>query len=79
MPLDTFKTEVDRHIRELAGSRPLPGVDRIRVPGQGRLARRAEREKLGIPLGAALIAQVDEVARSVGVAPLSDRRPSVRT
>ncbi|MCC6776156.1 MAG: Ldh family oxidoreductase [Hyphomicrobiales bacterium] len=78
VPLDTFRTEVDRHIRELAGSRPLPGADRIRVPGQGRLARRAEREKLGIPLGAALIAQVDDVARSVGVAPLSDRRPSVR-
>jgi L-2-hydroxycarboxylate dehydrogenase (NAD+) len=74
LPLDAFKAEVDRHIRELASSQRLPGVDAIRVPGQGRVARRAEREQNGIPLTAALLAQVDEVATSLGVAPLSTRR-----
>ena len=73
LPLTAFKAEVDRHIRDLAGSRRLPGVDAIRVPGQGRAARRAEREANGIPLAVALLAQVDEVARSVGIAPLSAR------
>jgi LDH2 family malate/lactate/ureidoglycolate dehydrogenase len=73
-PPDVFKAEVDRHVRELAGSRRLPGVEAIRVPGQGRLARRAERARDGIPFSAALVAQVDAVATSVGVAPLSARR-----
>ena len=44
LPPDVFKAEVDRHIRDLAGSQRLPGVDEIRVPGQGRVARRKERE-----------------------------------
>ena len=33
---ELFKAEVDRHIRDLNASRRLPGVDAIRVPGQGR-------------------------------------------
>ena len=73
IPLDVFTTEVDRHIRDLASSRRLPGVDEIRVPGQGRVARRKEREANGVPLSATLVAQVDEVAKSLGVTPLSVR------
>ena len=44
LPPEVFKAEVDRHIRDLASSQRLPGVDEIRVPGQGRVARRKERE-----------------------------------
>ncbi|MGA7488708.1 MAG: Ldh family oxidoreductase [Xanthobacteraceae bacterium] len=73
LPADVFKAEVDRHIRELAASRPLPGAADIRVPGQGRVARRRERESDGVPLNATLIAQVDDVARSLGITPLSAR------
>ena len=73
LPPDVFKAEVDRHIRDLAGSQRLPGVDEIRVPGQGRVARRKEREANGVPIGAALVTQVDEVAKSLGVTPLSVR------
>jgi L-2-hydroxycarboxylate dehydrogenase (NAD+) len=70
---DAFKAQIDRHVRDLASSRPLPGVEAVRVPGQGRLARRKEREKNGVPLDAALLAQVDEVARSLGILPLGAR------
>jgi len=73
VPPDLFKAEVDRHIRDLASSRQLPGVEEIRVPGQGRAARRTEREKDGIPLSATVVAQVDEVAKSLGITPLSAR------
>lgn len=72
LPLDRFKSDIDRHIRDLANSRPLPGGE-IRVPGQGRVARRKERERNGVPLSTALLAQVDEVAKSLGVTPLSAR------
>jgi LDH2 family malate/lactate/ureidoglycolate dehydrogenase len=43
------------------------------VPGQGRVARRTEREKNGIPLSATIVTQVDEVAKSLGITPLSAR------
>jgi hypothetical protein len=48
-------------------------ADEIRVPGQGRVARRRERERDGVPLSTALIAQVDDVASSLGIVPLSAR------
>jgi len=73
LPLDVFKAEVDRHVRDLTSSKRLPGVDEIRVPGQGRVARRAEREKHGVPVGTALLAQADGVAKSLGITPLSAR------
>src|SRR5579862_4224951 len=43
LPLDQFGAEVDRHIRDLGASARLPGIDEIRMPGQGRKARRADR------------------------------------
>jgi L-2-hydroxycarboxylate dehydrogenase (NAD+) len=70
---DVFKAEVDRHIRDLASSRPLPGVEAVRVPGQGRVARRKEREENGVPLNATVLAQVDEVAKSLAITPLGAR------
>jgi L-2-hydroxycarboxylate dehydrogenase (NAD+) len=70
---DAFKAVIDRHVRELASSRPLPAGDAVRVPGQGRQARRQEREMNGVPLSAALLAQVDEVANSLAIAPLGAR------
>ncbi len=73
LPLDVFKAEIDRHVRDLAASRPLPDFDEVRVPGQGRAARRKEREQNGVPLSTTLLAQVDEVAKSLGIAPLSGR------
>jgi L-2-hydroxycarboxylate dehydrogenase (NAD+) len=73
MPPDLFKAEIDRHVRNLASSRPLPGVEAVRVPGQGRLARRTERERNGVLLDAALLAQVDNLAESLGILPLGAR------
>ena len=71
--LDAFKAEVDRHIRDLISSHRLPGRDEIRVPGMGRAARRAERERNGVPLFANVLAQIDELAKSLDVATLSAR------
>jgi LDH2 family malate/lactate/ureidoglycolate dehydrogenase len=73
LPLDAFKAEIDRHIYDLASSRKLPGVDEIRIPGQGRQARRADRQKNGVPLAAGLIKQIDELAKTLNIAPLSAR------
>jgi LDH2 family malate/lactate/ureidoglycolate dehydrogenase len=73
LPLDQFGAEVDRHMRDLASSARLPGVDEIRIPGQGRKARRADRRQNGVPLSAALIKQLDDVAGALGIAALQAR------
>jgi LDH2 family malate/lactate/ureidoglycolate dehydrogenase len=73
VPPDAFKAEIDRHIRDFVSSRPVPGGDDIRVPGMGRAACRAERERNGVPLHATVLAQVEEVAKSLGITPLSAR------
>jgi len=73
LPLDVFKAEIDRHVRDLAGSKRLPSVDEIRIPGQGRIKRRADREQNGVPLAESLIKQVDEMAKTLGIETLSGR------
>src|SRR5256714_11691871 len=72
-PLDTFKAEVDRHLRDLRGSKTLPGFDAIRLPGEQRRQRREERARDGVPMPAELIAQLDKLAGELGVKRLSER------
>jgi LDH2 family malate/lactate/ureidoglycolate dehydrogenase len=72
-PLDEFTEEIGRHLSDLASSKRLPGFDEIRIPGQGRAARRDNRIKNGVPLSETLLKQVDETARSLGVVPLMER------
>jgi L-2-hydroxycarboxylate dehydrogenase (NAD+) len=73
LPLDAFAAEVDRHVRDLGSSAPLPGIDHVRIPGQGRRDRMADRNKNGVPLSATLLKQLDDVAKSVEIAPLGAR------
>ena len=68
-----FFLGIDRHVRDLASSKRLPGVEEIRIPGQGRAARRAEREANGVPLADALLQQVDEMAKALAITPLTAR------
>ena len=53
-----------------ARSKPLPGVDAIRLPGQERRTRRADRVKNGVPLPRELIVQLDTLAGELGVKPV---------
>ena len=70
MPLDVFTAEVDRHRGELRRSQLLPGYDAIRLPGDRRQRCRQERSRDGVPLPAALVAQLDELARQLKIDPL---------
>jgi len=71
-PLDRFKAEVDRHIRELRATKPLPG-ERIRLPGEQRAQRRADRLASGLPLAAELLTQLDKSAGELAIKPLGER------
>jgi LDH2 family malate/lactate/ureidoglycolate dehydrogenase len=65
-----FKRQVDAVIRQLHGSALLPGFDRIRLPGEDRTRRIAERTADGIPIPLELRAALDKMAGELGIAPL---------
>jgi len=73
MPLAAFKREVDRHLRDLRQSKLLPGFDSIRLPGEQRRQRRADRAAHGLPISAELMARLDHVAEALTVRPLRER------
>jgi L-2-hydroxycarboxylate dehydrogenase (NAD+) len=73
VPLATFVAETDRHLADLRASKRLPGVDHIRLPGDRRRECRAERLREGVPLPAALLAQLDKLARELEVRTLRER------
>src|SRR5215471_7192248 len=73
IPLAAFTGEVDRHLRDLRHSKRLPGVDRIRLPGDRRRECRIERLRDGVPMPAALLAQLDKLAEELGVSELGGR------
>jgi len=69
-PIAEFKRSVDTLIRDLRASKRLPGVDRIRLPGEGSRAARADRARNGIPLPAPLAASLDQLAGELKIQPL---------
>ena len=73
LPLATFTAAVDRHIGDLRASKPLPGVDAIRLPGDRRAQCRADRLRGGVPLAPALLAQLDRLAGELKIKPLRER------
>ncbi len=72
--IDTFKSEVDRHSRELRSSKPLPGSpDAVRLPGDQRAKRIADRAANGLALPPELVVQLDKLAAELSIKPLRER------
>jgi len=65
-----FKQRVDTLIRDIRGSRRLPGVDTIRLPGEQSHAKREERMRLGVPLPDPLLKSLNQLAADLGIAGL---------
>jgi LDH2 family malate/lactate/ureidoglycolate dehydrogenase len=68
--VDAFKLRVDAVLRQIKASARLPGVEEIRVPGDGRPARRADRLANGIPIPPELAAALDKLARDLSIQPI---------
>ena len=49
----------------------MPGFDRIRLPGDDRRKRRADRSANGVQLPATLVKQLDDLAASLKLQPLA--------
>src|ERR1700735_3840876 len=70
MPAAEFKRSVDQVIRDIRGSRKLPGVERIFLPGEQSHAKLLERRTHGVPMPNALRDSLDALARGLNIAPL---------
>ena len=70
-PVTDFRRSVDALICDLRNSERLPGVDRIRLPGEGSHATRVERTKNGIPLPAPLATSLAALATDLKIPALA--------
>jgi LDH2 family malate/lactate/ureidoglycolate dehydrogenase len=66
-----FKRRVDALVRDLRASERMPGVDAIRIPGEGSQRAYTERTRLGVPVPPALRAALDALAADLRIAPLA--------
>jgi len=69
--VQAFKNSVDVLIDDLRQSRRMPNVDRIWLPGEQSDARRVEYARDGIPIAAALLLNLDQLADDLRVARLA--------
>jgi LDH2 family malate/lactate/ureidoglycolate dehydrogenase len=65
-----FKKAVDTVIRDLHASERIPGVDRIRVPGERSHELAVQQRASGIAIAAALMQTLDRLAEELEIAPL---------
>lgn len=74
LPIAAFKSEIDRQLRDLKSSKVLPGFDSIRLPGEQRQARRADRLVHGVPVFPEVVEQLDKLAAELKIKPLGERK-----
>ena len=67
-PLEAFKAEMDRVIREIRESKRMEGVDRIWLPGEMEHERVLERREKGIPLAEAVVVNLRKLAEELNLA-----------
>jgi L-2-hydroxycarboxylate dehydrogenase (NAD+) len=67
MPLDQFKSRIDHMIREIKGSEPLAGVERVYLPGEKGFLTWKERKELGIPLWGKLLDDLRKLSQQLNV------------
>jgi LDH2 family malate/lactate/ureidoglycolate dehydrogenase len=67
-----LRQDANRLVTEIKASRKLPGVEEIRVPGDGIAKSKAKRSVSGIPISDQLFAALNATAKQAGVAPLEE-------
>jgi uncharacterized oxidoreductase len=60
-----FEDEVETFITWVKSAKPQPGVAEVLAPGEPERARRADREKNGVPIDTTTWQQLLDVARQV--------------
>jgi len=62
-----FKAMMDEMQRTFRTAEPMPGAERVLLPGQREFETRAERERNGIPLHDSVVATLQQLAEELGV------------
>ena len=62
---EQFEDEVETFVGWVKSARPQPGVAEVLTPGEPERARRAEREKTGVPIDGTTWQQLLDTARKV--------------
>jgi len=75
MPLEAYKSRVDRLVRDIHASKPAAGVKRVYAPGEPEFEHRRERMARGIPLSGAVFEELAVVGSRTGQR-LSEPRPA---
>ncbi|MGH7087485.1 MAG: Ldh family oxidoreductase [Stellaceae bacterium] len=70
-PVTDFKRSVDKVVRDLRSSRPLPGGPPVRYPGLEGHRTAAARQAGGIPIRAPFVAALARLAAELAIAPLA--------
>lgn len=70
-PVETFKRTVDAVIREMRNSKKMPGVERIRVPGEQSHAMSLERNAIGVPMNETLFKDLQRLGSELAIEGLS--------
>lgn len=68
--LAQFKAAVDTLVRDLRASERLPGVDRIRVPGEQSHEKIVAQRRDGIAIAPGLVQTLDRLAEELDIPPL---------
>jgi LDH2 family malate/lactate/ureidoglycolate dehydrogenase len=64
---DAFLAAVDIAFDDMRASAPLPGHEPVRIPGEARGATWREREAAGLPIHAALLAELGRIAAELDI------------
>jgi len=67
--LAAFKRQMDHLVRVAHESKPRPGVDRVRLPGEAGMKRRRDQEANGVALYPAIMPELAPWAAKMGVTP----------
>lgn len=66
-PVDEFKREMDRVIREIRDSKRMEGADRIWLPGEMEYLKVQERRRHGVPVAVSTVDQLRRLADELGL------------
>jgi len=65
---EEFKANMDAYIESIKSSRPAKGVNEILMPGEPEFLTQTQRLKEGIPVAPNTVNELNELARSLGLA-----------
>ena len=67
--LAAFKRQMDHLVQAAHESKPRPGVERVRLPGEAGMKRRREQQANGVALYPAIMPELIPWARKLGITP----------